>query len=394
MKTSQYLSFFVLLGSFFACTEEEHSPIMEGTIPGMITEFTVENLPGGAEISYAISDEHVTYVLAEYQTREGGEIQHTQSSKYKNSVVVEGYPDTGEYEVKLYAVGRGEERSEPVTVTIQPTTPPVALAYESLVVSPDFGGVHIFGENPGKGDLAYEVLLRDDDVNWVVAERYFTSMERVDFSVRDMEAVSQEVGIVVRDRWMNYSDTLITELKPLNEFMIDMSNFYETNLPGDETEMVGTRRMSYLFDGRKLSHTRAYYTTAGSGMPQHFTIFLQGTYKLSRIMNWQNVTNSTIAYNSSNPKRFRVWGSMDPNPDGSFDESWYLLAEFENIKPSGLPQGTNTDEDNTRANEGDEYIFDRDIPPVRYIRIETQEVWGNTGRVYYTELEIYGDDAD
>lgn len=394
MKNKLYLVLAILLGTISACTEEKKEPIVEGAKPGSILDYEVRSLAGGAEISYEIPDENVAYVVAEYQVKENDEVHTAKSSKYKNSLRVEGFPKAGEYSITLYAVGRDEQRSDPTHITIQADTPPVILAFETLSVAEDFGGINIQGDNLAKGDLVYEVLLRNPKGEWEVAEQYFTGMERVDFFVRDMKPELQEVGIVIRDRWLNYSDTLIKEVKPLNEIMIDMSNYYETNFPGDETEMEGTRRMNYLFDGNKLHHNRAYYTRAGSGMPQHFTIFLQGTYKLSRIKNWQNVTNTTIAYNSSNPRTFRVWGSMEPNPNGEFDDSWYLLGEFENIKPSGLPQGTNTEEDNQRANEGDEYIFDRDIPPVRYIRIETLSVWGNTGRVYYTELEIYGDNAD
>lgn len=379
--------------SVLACKEEERKPVTSGEKPSKVQEYEVKNFAGGADIIYTVPDEHVAYVVAAYEIKPGVR-REARSSKYTSKITVEGFPVEGEYEVTLYTVGRNEQRSEPITVLVNPSRPPVLLTFETLNISADFGGITIQGENELEGELAYEVISRNDKGEWDAVSQYYSGIRNVNWSVRGLEAKEYELGVFVRDRWLNYSDTLFVTVTPYNEFMIDMSNFTETNLPGDETRLEGTRRMSYLFDGRKLSHTYAYYTQAGTGMPQRFTVFLQGTYKLSRIINWQNVTNETIAYNSSNPKRFRVWGSMEPNPDGSLDDTWYLLGEFENIKPSGSPIGTNTQEDNERARAGDEYVFNRDIPPVRYIRIETLEVWGNTGRVYYTELEIYGDHAD
>lgn len=391
MKTK--IKIFLLLGiAFLGCKEEDKYPLTEGEKPGRILEYTVQNFAGASEISYIIPDNNVAYVIAIYEIN--GEKKETRASKYTNKLKLEGFPSAREYDVSLIGVGRDEQRSDPTVVVVHPDTPPVLSTFETLSISPDFGGINIKGENIEEGNLVYEVLIQGEKGNWVSLDQHYSGSKNISWSVRGLEPKSYDIGVFVRDRWLNRSDTLFVTLTPYNEFMIDMSNFYETNFPGDEIRLEGTRRMSYLFDGQKLSHTRAYYTQAGTGMPQHFTIFLQGTYKLSRIMNWQNVTNNTIAFNSSNPKRFRVWGSMEPNPDGSFDDSWYLLGEFENIKPSDSPVGTNTEEDNAQARAGEEFIFSPDIPPVRYIRVQTLEVWGNTNRVYYTELEIYGDHAD
>lgn len=391
MKTFQY--FFLLFAAFAvaACEEEFNKPVTEGGKPGPVKTYVVKNLPGAVEISYDVPDQHVAYVVAEFEI--DGVKRDVKASKFKDNLLIEGFPRAGDFAVRLTAVGRDEQRSESVEIVVSPTTPPVHLAFEKLSVAPDFGGLNIVTENTSENVLTYEVIVETES-GWELVDQHSSRVKDIDWSVRGLPPEERRFGIFVKDRWSNRSDTLVAELRPYNEFMIDMSDFYETPLPGDEMRLEGTRRMWYLFDGRKLSHTYSYYTVAGSGMPQHFTIYLQDTYKLSRIMNWQNVTNNTIAYNSSNPRHFRVWGSMDPNPDGSFDDSWILLAEFENIKPSGSPVGTNTQEDNDAARAGDEYVFPRDIPPVRYIRIETLSVWGNTGRVYYTELEIYGDHAD
>ena len=40
-------------------------------------------------------------------------------------------------------------------------------------------------------------------------------------------------------------------------------------------------------------------------------------------------------FKAGHPKHFELWGSNNPNPDGSFDDSWVLLSEYESVKPSG-----------------------------------------------------------
>src|SRR3546814_1114961 len=44
----------------------------------------------------------------------------------------EGFGDTKAREVTLYAVDRGENRSEPVTVTINPLTPPMQMVRNTV----------------------------------------------------------------------------------------------------------------------------------------------------------------------------------------------------------------------------------------------------------------------
>ncbi len=94
-------------------------------------------------------------------------------------------------------------------------------------------------------------------------------------------------------------------------------------------------------------------------------------------------------YNGANPKRFKVYGSVNPNPNGSWD-SWELLGEFESVKPSGTALGTVTSADVAKAEEGEEYTFDINSPPLRYLRFQTTETWGNAQNVYISEMAFWG----
>lgn len=386
-----YVLVLVLCCGLIACSEERHLPTVPGVKPGTVTSYSVADFSGASEITYDIPDENTAYVLAEYEPVSGVK-KEMKASKYKNTLRLEGFAAAGRYNVTLYAVSTDEQRSDPVVVEINPLEPPYKLAFSSLDVGPAFGGFKTAYTNVAQTALMLEVITRNADGEWAVIERSSSALEQARFTARGYASEENTYGFYIRDRWSNFSDTLFADITPYFEQLIDMSGFYETNFPTDQfqghlTGVAGGRRISFLFDGL-FTQTRSWYTQATSGVPQHFTIYLQDTYQLSRIKLWQRGGNDYY-YQAANPRHFEVYGSVDPNPDGSW-ESWTLLATFENMKPSGDPVGANSAEDNATAAAGENYEFDVDIPPVRYIRFRTTETWGLQSFVYIAEMEIYG----
>lgn len=119
------LSLFLLVVVASCYKEEVHKPLYssEGA-PAPISNAVVRNIHGGAIIEYTLPDnETLLYVKAVY-TRQGKMVE-SKSSFYKKSILVEGLGDTLQREVKLYAVNRAEEVSEPVSVTINPLAPAI-----------------------------------------------------------------------------------------------------------------------------------------------------------------------------------------------------------------------------------------------------------------------------
>jgi len=153
-----------------------------------------------------------------------------------------------------------------------------------------------------------------------------------------------------------------------------------------------------LFDGSLVtSRGNGFFKNGRTEMTFHFTIELKNTYALSKLKVFQRTAahGGGTPYSGANVKKFKIWGSTSPNSNGSFDASWTLLGEFENIKPSGIPVvGTNSTLDVETANAGEVYFFDPDgvlaTPPVRYIRFQMIENWGGTSTMHMAELEIYG----
>lgn len=182
----------------------------------------------------------------------------------------------------------------------------------------------------------------------------------------------------------NFIDTFYTAVVkvdfPLAEVQVDDSRLSILELPTDKKD-AHNWKMAYLWDGN--------YGTPGmataDGTDQWFTIDLGAQTDLTRMKMWQA---SDRLYNKENVKSFEVYGSNDPNPDGSWD-SWHLILEAESYKPSGLPVGQNTDEDVTYAKSGENFNFPKGTAPYRYLRIKMLESWGHSTFMTIGELAFW-----
>jgi hypothetical protein len=137
-----------------------------------------------------------------------------------------------------------------------------------------------------------------------------------------------------------------------------------------------------------------FVTTVGYGIPQWFTFDLGVTARLSRIVVYNRSSGATYIYNAGSVKEWEIFGSMNPNPNGNFDSSWIPMRKepCRSFKPSGLPVGEYTNEDIQRQIDGEEFEFDANDVPVRYLRWKTNAVWGGTsiGHINLVEITLYG----
>lgn len=390
MKVLRLLLFLFPYCLFIACEEEKHDPLFAGEVPDAVSDFSVENLPGAANITFTLSDHRTAYVKAVYTVKEG-QTREAKASKYDNELTVDGFPDSREYTVALYAVGKNEQASEPVYITVNPGTPPYQTVAAELDVTPDWGGGKIKGVNEGSAKLMIGVLRRNPDTReWEGVEVFFTESESFDFNFRGLAPIATEFGIYTRDQWQNFSDTVTTTFEPWEEIKLPLThnNFNQIVLDGDALGQAayGLRR---VFDGARFTWADGYYSqNDGTPFPKVITLDLLDTYQLSRWKYWQN---GNLYYQSANAKHIRIWGSTDLDED---DDNWHLLGEWDNWRPSGRSPSTGndglTDEDLAAAEVGNDFDFDLDIPGVRYIRIETLTTWEPRTQVYFPELEFWG----
>lgn len=375
------------------CSDEVNPPIeKDKSAPAPVYNPIVENMSGAARITYSLpSDDDLLYVLARY-TNKKGEIVDFISSYYTNSITVEGFGDTDEYTVELYAVDRSENKSKPVKVTIHPLTPPVTIAAQSLEIVPDFGGISFTFRNDSKTDLAIVVCTPDQNGDMTVAETFYTARDSAKFAVRGYESELRRFGIFVRDKWENLSDTIYEEVIPVYEIELDKSKFSPVFLPTDSEANNWGGRMDYLWDGQVNGDDAAHTGNIASvgGVPKYFTFDLGVLAQLSRF-NLKTITDDKHIYNDVSPRLYEIWGCPEFDPSGSFD-GWTKLVTIENIKPSGLPSGLLTEDDRIAARNGDDADIPSEMPKVRYIRIRCLNNWvGNTNMVI-AEVTFWGND--
>jgi len=379
-----------LMLNFTACEDENTIGPLEndGIAPGPISNPTVENKHGAATITYELPDaDDLMYVKASYITDRGIH-REAKASYYTNKIDVTGFGSTNPYEVLLYVVDKGENVSEPVSVTVNPLKPPFLIVSETIEVIEDFGGIKVSFKNEGEDNIAIVVLANDSLGNFVPFNTNYTKLPGGDFSVRGLEPVETQFGIYIRDRWGNISDTTLLNLTPLYEILLDKSKIKGVALPNDAPLGYGGH-IGGLFNDTYDRSGGDYHTGDAARMPQWFTFDLGEKAKLSRLTWWMRADGTRWIYNLHNPRFVEIWGSNDPAPDGSW-ESWELMAEHEQIKPSGLPVGQLTNDDIDAAEAGETVTFSPETPAYRFIRFKTLRNWSDGTYVNFVEMTLWG----
>ena len=227
----------LLLVFITGCKEEGRVDYFNKNAPApaqvKITE--IRNTPGGAVLKYKVpNDENLLYVKAVYEIQPGVQLE-TKSSYYKDSLVLEGFGAVRTYDVNLYSVGKNEKASEPLTVQINPDTPPIQLA--SLELNATFGGVSVKVNNPKRANLAIVLMGDTAQLGYqTTLQTFYMSGEKANFSYRGLDAIPLDFSIYMRDRWGNLSDIKTATLTPWFMEFIPKDTWREVHLPTDSWE--------------------------------------------------------------------------------------------------------------------------------------------------------------
>ncbi|MEO6523720.1 MAG: DUF5000 domain-containing lipoprotein [Mucilaginibacter sp.] len=403
MKTSKFATLLCLLYVVLAaCNKDIHAPISDdGSAPLPITNAFVKNLSGGASISYTLpSSSNLLYVKAVYSIN--GVEQEAKASFYQKSILIQGFGDTLQRNVTLYAVSRSEKSSEPVVVKINPLRPAVKKVAVSLQPQASFGGFNCTFLNTDSANVAIFSLIYDtQQKSWRQLDGYYTALPSGNFSIRGLDPTPQQFGLYVRDRWGNKSDTLKFTLTPIYEVKLDRSKFADIRkkypipqvapLPLSGKPMIEavdystSYPMKNLYDGNTTS---MFHTKQNVDQPIWIPIDMGVKARLSRYVIYQRVGG--FEFNHGNPHEWELWGTNDPTNVNS----WVLLDHEVMIKPSGLPLGVNSNDDTYIATNGQEYQFPTNTPAVRYVAWKTIDCWaspqGQTGFFHLLEFSVYG----
>ena len=153
---------FILVVLVNSCDKNNLQPILnDGTPPGKINITSTKRIPGGFEVIYTFpNDKDLLYVKAIY-TLTNGKVSEVKASYFNNKLIINGFGDTLEHNVKLYAVDRGENISESVEFSDKPLLAPVKLVENSMSIKADFGGARFSWKNETKAPLMIMVYAED-----------------------------------------------------------------------------------------------------------------------------------------------------------------------------------------------------------------------------------------
>lgn len=403
LKFIKYISILILplFGVLFSCSEDKGAkPLEHSTIaPGEVENIAVQNLPGKAKLTYSLPDDKdLLYVVAQYALENGTKME-VKASYYNNSMLLEGFRGNTETEVTVYAVNRSEVKSSPVKIKVNPLLAPIFDVYDALTVQPDFGGLRIKTVNPTKENLSILVLQKNTQGDWEPSPKsIYTKTTTVNQALRGFEIKPQEFAFVIRDRWLNVTDTLFQEVTPIFEQLMPKSSYGAIKLAND-AQVIGTYPVTNLWDGQFLEWWGSYFTGRTLDIGNHLVTFDIGKItKLSRLRIWQfsePIGGQRLYYYLGAMRKFRIWGSNTLN-NGDLS-GWTNMGEyevgkdfFEVIKPSGLPYAQENNDDLIAARDGQDWEISIDKPAVRYLRIECLENWTGGQFMAVSEVHVYG----
>ena len=364
------------------------------TKPDPVTNIRVENFNGGANIIYTLPNSpNLLYVLGEYNTADDRP-RTTKASYYTDTLRVDGFAESKEYEVTLYTISRSEVKSDPVTVKVHPLIPKFQLVNSLLQFSPDFGGVRITGENTYKAPLSIHVIYLNPETNkYEEKDPVSVVTENVGFSVRGFEAKETKFGVYTTDQFGNKSDTVFQSLVPLFETALDRTKYYEYHLASDGPIGYGGL-LKYFWDGNTgepVWHTLTNPTSQG-------TWGLGVSAKLSRFRLYLRLS---AGWGYQSPKVFTIWGSNKENPAdialpnasvlGDVRGDWTSMGTFTYPNPpSGLPPNQANSQDMQFMADGVDFNVDIEAIPTRFIRFVVNQTWGGVQYVAACEITLYG----
>jgi hypothetical protein len=374
----------------YSCKRDQLRPVeSDKTAPGTVANVKTESRPGSVKLTYTLpSDPDLLYVLAEYTNKYGKVIQ-AKASYYTDSLIVDGFADSTVHKMTVYAVDRSENKSAPVTLDVRAQAPPVFGVKGSLALAEDFGGINITYSNPNEADIAIVVSYKDSLGYFVTKETNYTRLKQGSFTSRGFASKETVFGVYIRDRWNNRTDTVFKTLTPIFEKELDKSKFKTVILPTDIGDYGNGLVISNIWDNIISPDANMWHSRGDAGMPMHITFELGVTAKLSRFVLWER--SGAYIFNHGNPKRYEIWGSVNPPVDGSFN-NWTLLKSCVSVKPSGQAPGVNSQADVDAAARGEEWNVPLDAPKVRYIRVVILENWISGPQAHIAEMSFFGND--
>ena len=233
MKRVNYFLAGIMMIAISCASPEDFTTKYDDIVPDPVSNVAVENLNGGAIIHYSlpIHDDMLGAKIS-YSLTPGGEVMERFASTEHNSIELEGFGDTNERTVILYAVHKSNNVSTGVEVTINPLTPPIQIIRESLSAETTWGGIKVQWENPHRKQMGIALYVQDSITNEMVPfdRAYSDALSGLAY-FRPFKPEKQKFSVEMFDRWNNVAAPFEEEITPLREEEIYGSNYHRIDPP-------------------------------------------------------------------------------------------------------------------------------------------------------------------
>ena len=376
-----------------ACQDEE---VGDSIPPGKVSNVQIMPEHGGALISYDLpADDDILYVKANYENSKGEKLFKV-CSFYDNNIEIDGYNDTLRHEVKIIAVDRYDNESDPVVEHFKPLKSYIELVKESIELKPDFGGISISWDNPSEKTVYTHFSYDDSEGNNIVR---FLSSSRANekFVVRDMDTTRKEFYVQVEDFYGNKTDKVSKgSYSPWYEEQIDKSLWTlvsNMSVDGNAWEGSTVNMWDGVVDTKESGSDNSYamiWRNNNGGQlnfPLDIVIDMNASVIINRLVVWQRAfwygnENEYFYYQSENIKSFNLYISNDKM-------NWTLVGQFSIDDPKD-ENGNVPESAIQEAINGHNFELDEYTPPFRYLKFSITENFGSEEYVNVSEISLFG----
>ncbi|WP_346237213.1 DUF4959 domain-containing protein [Niabella insulamsoli] len=361
MKSKIFLLPIALL-FFFACKKMERFESEKGdeTPPGKVTLREYKPLYGGARFFYTIpADKDLLGVKAVYTNKDQKSFEFL-ASYFVDSLDVYGFGSTDEYTVKLVAVDRAGNESDPLEVKVQPLEPAYIRVAKTITAKAGFSSFFLDWANELEQNVNifvdYNFTQNGENRNLTTV---FSSNRATDrrFVSNLRLGTNGKVNVKVRveDKFGNTTESMDKgELTLLEDIEIPKQNWVLPN-PNDSIGGVPMAfgnglegRNAKVIDGiidrgdnLNFMHTASRGRTgqsANGNMPWNFIIDLGDYYEISRIITVQRHSGGLSNVNRGQYYRNENVGLYNVYIWDDATSAWEHVTQHQIPVPTGLTE--------------------------------------------------------
>ncbi|TLX71044.1 DUF4959 domain-containing protein [Labilibacter sediminis] len=399
LRLTKIMAFIGIVSTILVSCSKDDDNNLDSTPPGPVSNVQIEPTHGGAKITYDLpGDKDVMYVKASYVNTLGQKMFKV-TSFYDNEIILDGYNDVEEHNVKIEVFDRSNNVSEPINKKFTPLVSHIELAKENMVVTPDFGGVRLVWENV-TGDPMYTFLTYEsqgEDVRRIIASSHEDG-KKVE---RSMDTLKKEFFVQLEDFYGNKTERVSKgEHSPWFEEEIDKTIWdlvpslsVDGNIYEGKTENIWDGIVDTKDSNDDNSYALIHRSNNGGQLnfPLDVVIDLNAMVVINRFVVWQRAfwwgnDGEYFYYQNENFKSFNLYASNDK-------VEWSLIGEFDLGDPKDADGNVPLDILKEAAN-GHEFELDEYPEPFRYLKLSITGNFGSEEMTAFSEITLFGKHED